>query len=46
MMVMKEYHALEGLLGRGIRGQDAEKMQRIRDILVQVYDDIESILEE
>jgi DNA-binding PadR family transcriptional regulator len=46
MMVMKEYHALEGLLGRGIRGQDAEKMQRIRDILVQAYDDIESILEE
>jgi len=46
VMVMKEYHALENLLGRAVRGQDADKMQRIRDILVQVYDDIESILEE
>ncbi len=46
VMVMKEYHALEHLLSRGVRGQDAEKMQRIRDILVQTYDDIESILEE
>ena len=46
VMVMKEYHALEDLLGRGIRGQDPEKMQRIRDILAQAYDDIESILEE
>ena len=45
-MVMKEYHALEGLLGRGIRGQDADKLQRIRDILIQTYDDIEVILEE
>jgi DNA-binding PadR family transcriptional regulator len=45
-MVMKEYHALEGLLGRGIRGQDADKLQRIRDILIQTYDDIEAILEE
>jgi DNA-binding PadR family transcriptional regulator len=46
VMVMKEYHALEDLLGRGIRGQDPEKMQRIRDILIQTYEDIESILEE
>ena len=45
-MMMKEYHALENLLSRGIRGQDAEKMQRIRDILIQAYDDIEAILEE
>ena len=44
--VMREYHALENLLSRGVRGQDPEKMQRIRDILVQAYDDIESILEE
>ena len=44
--VMKEYHALENLLSRGIRGKDPEKMQRIRDILIQTYDDIESILEE
>ena len=46
VMVMKEYHALEGLLSRGMRGQDTEKMQRIRDILIQAYDDIESILAE
>ena len=44
--VMREYRALENLLSRGVRGQDPEKMQRIRDILVQAYDDIESILEE
>jgi DNA-binding PadR family transcriptional regulator len=46
IMVMKEYHALEDLLGRVVRGQDADKLQRIRDILVQTYDDIESIIEE
>jgi DNA-binding PadR family transcriptional regulator len=46
VMVMKEYHELEHLLSRGVRGQDAEKLQRIRDILIQAYDDIESILEE
>jgi DNA-binding PadR family transcriptional regulator len=45
-MVMKEYHALEHLLSRGIRSQDADKLQRIRDILIQTYDDIETILEE
>jgi DNA-binding PadR family transcriptional regulator len=45
-MVMKEYHALESLIGRGIRGQDADKMQRIRDVLIQTYDAIEAILEE
>ncbi len=46
VMVMKEYHALESLLSRGIRGQDTDKMQRIRDVLIQAYDNIESILEE
>jgi DNA-binding PadR family transcriptional regulator len=46
IMVMKEYHALEDLLGRVVRGQDADKLQRIRDILVQTYDDIEAIIEE
>jgi DNA-binding PadR family transcriptional regulator len=45
-MVMKESHALEHLLSRGIRSQDADKLQRIRDILIQTYDDIELILEE
>lgn len=46
VMVMKEYHALENLLGQGIRGQDVEKMLRIREVLVQAYNDIESILRE
>jgi len=45
-MVMKEYHALEHVLGRGIRTLDADKTQRIRDVLIQAYDNIESIIEE
>ncbi len=43
-MVMKEYHALEHLLGSGFRSLDAEKAQRIREVLTRAYDDIESIL--
>jgi DNA-binding PadR family transcriptional regulator len=46
VMVMKEYHEMEHLLSQAVRGQDPDKMQRIRDILVQAYDDIEAILEE
>ena len=46
VMVMKEYHALENLLHGAIRGQDADKLQRIRDILVQAYNDIEATIEE
>jgi DNA-binding PadR family transcriptional regulator len=45
-MVMKEYHALENLLGRGFRSLDADKAQRIREILVRAYEDIEAILAE
>ncbi|HEY42233.1 MAG TPA: PadR family transcriptional regulator [Dehalococcoidia bacterium] len=45
-MVMKEYHALEHLLGRGLRSLDAEKTQRIREVLIQAYDNIEAIIEE
>jgi DNA-binding PadR family transcriptional regulator len=45
-MVMKEYHALEHLLSRGFRSLDADKTQRIREILLQAYDNIESIIEE
>ena len=45
-LVMKEYHALEHLLGQGFRGLNAEKAQRIREILVRAYDDIESIIHE
>ena len=36
-MMMKEYHALENLLGEGLRRQDAEKMQRIRQVLSDAY---------
>jgi DNA-binding PadR family transcriptional regulator len=45
-MMMKEYHALEHLLSRGLRGQDAEKMQRIRQVLIDAGKEIEAILEE
>ncbi len=46
VMVMKEYHDLEGLLQRGFRSGDADKAQRVRDVLTQAYESIESILEE
>lgn len=45
-MVMKEYHALENLLGRGFRNLDAEKASRIREVLSRTYQDIKAILEE
>jgi DNA-binding PadR family transcriptional regulator len=44
-MVMKEYHALEHLLGQGFRSLDADKADRIREILSQAYHDIESVLQ-
>ena len=45
-MVMKEYHTLENLLGRGFRNLDADKTQRIREVLSRTYQDIKAILEE
>lgn len=45
-MMMKEYHALENLLGQGLRSLDADKMQRIRQILISASKEIETILEE
>ncbi len=45
-MVMKEYHSIEQLLGQGFRSLDADKTERIREILSQAYRDIESVLEE
>jgi DNA-binding PadR family transcriptional regulator len=45
-MMMKEYHALEHLLSQGLRSQDAEKMQRIRQVLSDAYGAIEDILAE
>jgi hypothetical protein len=44
--VMKEYHALEHVLGDGFRSLDAERAQRIRDVLVQARRSIEEILAE
>jgi DNA-binding PadR family transcriptional regulator len=46
IMVMKEYHALEDLLGRSFRSLDADKAEQIRRILSQAYQEIESVLEE
>jgi DNA-binding PadR family transcriptional regulator len=45
-MVMKEYHDLESLLGSGFRSLDADKSERIRQILSGAYQEIEAILEE
>jgi hypothetical protein len=46
IMVMREYHALEELLSNSFRKLDAEKAERIRQILSQAYQGIESVLEE
>ena len=45
-LVMKEYHELEHLLGRGLRTLDAESAERIRRILISTYQEIEAILTE
>jgi len=44
--VMKEYHALENLLGRGFRALDADRTERIRQVLIDAYQEIEDILGE
>jgi len=44
--MMKEYHALENLMGRGLRSMDAGKMQRIKQVLIDAAGAIEAILEE
>jgi DNA-binding PadR family transcriptional regulator len=46
IMIMKEYHALENVLGEGLRSLDADKMQRIRQVLTGAYEAINEILEE
>jgi hypothetical protein len=46
IMVMREYHALEDLLGNSIRRLDADKAEKIRRILSQAYQGIQSVLEE
>ena len=45
-VVMKEYRALESILGHRLFGLEQDKMQRIRQILTHAYHEIESILEE
>jgi DNA-binding PadR family transcriptional regulator len=46
VMVMKEFHALEDLLGNSFRKLDADKAEQIRQILSQAYQAIESVLGE
>jgi DNA-binding PadR family transcriptional regulator len=46
IMVMREYHALEDLLGNSFRSLDADKAEQIRQILSQAYQAIESVLQE
>ena len=45
-MMMKEYHALEHILTQALRGQDAEKMGRARQVLKEAYEEIEAIMAE
>jgi len=45
VMVMREYHALENLLGSSFRSLDADKAEQIRQILSQAYQSIESVLQ-
>jgi DNA-binding PadR family transcriptional regulator len=44
--MMKEYHDLENLVGRGLRTMDAGKMQRIKQVLIDTSQAIKAILEE
>jgi DNA-binding PadR family transcriptional regulator len=44
--MMKEYHDLENLMGRGLRSLDADKMERIRQVLINTAAAIRDILEE
>jgi DNA-binding PadR family transcriptional regulator len=45
-MVMKEYHALEHILSDGFRHLDADRTQRIREILINARNEIENIISE
>jgi DNA-binding PadR family transcriptional regulator len=44
--MVKEYHDLEDLVGRGLRSLDADKMERIRQVLINTAGAIRDILEE
>jgi DNA-binding PadR family transcriptional regulator len=42
--IMREYHALEDLLGSGFPSLDADRVEQIRRILLQTYQEVESVL--
>jgi len=44
--MMKEYHDLENVVGRGLRTMDADKIERIRQVLINTSLAIKDILEE
>jgi DNA-binding PadR family transcriptional regulator len=44
--VMKEFHALENLLGDSFRSLDFDKAEQISQILSRAYQEIESVLQE
>ena len=46
IMVTREYHALEDLLGNSFRRLDADKAELICEILSRAYHEIESVLQE
>jgi DNA-binding PadR family transcriptional regulator len=46
VLIMKEYHALEDLLGSSFRSLDADRAEQIRQILSRAYREIESVLQE
>jgi hypothetical protein len=46
VLIMRQYHALEDLLGSGFRSLDADKADQIRHILSRAYQEIEAVLQE
>jgi len=44
--MMKEYHDLENVVGRGLRSMDADKIERIRQVLINTSLAIKDVLEE
>lgn len=43
VVVMKELHELENLIGRHFRSANQEQMERVRKVMTQAYSEIESI---
>ena len=46
VMVMKELHTLESLMGHRLRHAEPEKIQRVREVISRACEEIEFILEE